>query len=81
MLLQWLTAPKKQVLPLCEGDAQEASMLSRIREGRGGRGLVAFYVVDKNPLHVAIDISTPVDTSSRKKEKKKYLIVYIFLNG
>lgn len=49
---------KHKVLPLCEGDTQEASMLSRMRGG-----LVAVYVVDKIPLHVAIDISTPVNTS------------------
>lgn len=46
----------------------------RLNKERGG-DLVAVYVVDKIPLHVAIDISTPVNTSSKKK---KYLIVYIF---
>lgn len=55
---------KHKVLALCEGDAQEASMLCRMV--KGGEGLVAVDVVDKNPLHVAIDISTPVNTSSKK---------------
>lgn len=54
---------KRKVLPLYEGDTQEASMLSRLR---GGGDLVAVYVVDKIPLHVAIDITTPVNTSSKK---------------
>lgn len=73
---------KHKVLPLCNGDTQEASFLSGIR----GLGDIScshffllfcfcFFVVDKNPLHVAINISTPVSSSS---EKNKYLLVYIF---
>lgn len=56
---------KHKVLLLCEGEAQEASMLSRMRGG-SSRCLCSGQ---KKPLHVAIDISTPVNTSWKKKKK------------
>lgn len=49
----------------------EEFMLSEMKKRRDE---VAVDVVERNPLHVAVDISSPVNTSSNHQ----YLIVFIF---
>lgn len=43
-----------------------------------GWDLVTVYVVDKNPLHVAVDNSTPVNYILEKRKKKVLKRVHFF---
>ena len=48
--------------------------------GVGGVDLVTVYVVDKNPLHVAVDISTPVNYILEKKKVLKRVHFFEWLS-
>lgn len=82
VLLQRLTTTKQEKSNHC---VREGALHVWIEGGwcgggvrREGGGSSRFLCSgQKNPLHVAIDISTPVNSSSTKIK----LIVYIFLNG